>query len=674
MTFATVKENQASAKFHLIRLEPARYVNDSLVLNAGLYEMTFPYVISKIKANGTVLNKVSGTPLSGEFSYNETTKLLKVNSTPSSNNAIVVYYYLFYTGDRFRVFNENPDDLNSSPRDYEPKLLRFPTFSQSVENIINGKLSLSSSSIQLIMNNGDFMNYLGDNDSFYQKEIKAWLCLDSTSNIQKVFEGKIIDVKTTRNSITLRVDDNLGVLNQPCFLKDNSSEVYYNLSDIPTLDTNKNNYPRRFIFGSVSRYQTINTPVATFQSAMSLDCDSLNEAVCISYNSDITTSNNRQFGICRTKDGFIDFEFTPSSVDNTNANHTILNGTNPQISKFHIGDTFKLDDGITPYYERVLYVDKTLNRLIITKNASVTASHVVKKNNCPSVVIKDGTTQYYPIAERDYTIQTTATSGGNKSLNITFANNFEATLSMPTLNPTSMRIGYKVSPDTTNANHSDALKFILQSVGINCDSISFANSKSSLSSYVNFSVPNFDETDYKNVYDYAEDILSSTLGYLSLGNDFNVKYLLFNVPSSTSQITDTEILEDTFNIDFDYNDIVNRIIAYNPHYSSIESVNSSATSDYSNKARYLHGTDKTIRFRHCLEDMTLKIADHISFKSKRKASYFFDTKTINLDSIIGDEFLLKKSNLPSGDSSRSVKIIGIEKGTQSGIIATDFKG
>ena len=61
MSFVSVKENQASDKFHLVRIEPARYVNSYLVINAGIYEMSFPFIaISKVQRETTKTKDITG--------------------------------------------------------------------------------------------------------------------------------------------------------------------------------------------------------------------------------------------------------------------------------------------------------------------------------------------------------------------------------------------------------------------------------------------------------------------------------------------------------------------------------------------------------------------------------------------------------------------------------------
>ena len=125
--------------------------------------------------------------------------------------------------------------------------------------------------------------------------------------------------------------------------------------------------------------------------------------------------------------------------------------------------------------------------------------------------------------------------------------------------------------------------------------------------------------------------------------------------------------------------MVYSLIGYNPHYESSEAVadtsNSPSVTVTTNKARYLHEIENTFQFRHVLEkfnDVATKIA---GFRAERTAKYLMDTKSINLDNIIGDNLEITRDNLLGSDTSKQVKIISLEKQTgKVKIISTDLEG
>lgn len=681
--FSTIKENQASRKFTLIRINPSRYVNDDLTsIGGGKYTITMTsFVINKVEENGVELTLVSGTPAIGEYSYDEDTYLLTVypTSAPSSTNAIVTSYYLFYTGERNRVWYENPEDDTTSLRDWEPKIQTIPTMNTSIENVEQGVFSIKSSSFSIINNENDFEQYLTINDSFYQKPVQIWICLDATDNIQKVYIGKISKINVSDDKINFTIEDNTSSLLFPAYMGDTSDEVYWSQDSFANVNPNNNGAVIPYFIGSASRYQLIaDSSISSLSTARRLDIGSLHKAVCVSYTTSIATNTNRTWGICRVgSDGFLNFSFTPSAISNTDPNYTRLTGTFAQIDKFRIGDTFIINQTAVDYYVRVIDIDRTNNYIYTTKEAAISTGAAILANNCPAIVIDNFDGTYYPLYGRDYTAAITTTTGGNKYLQITFTNNFESSLSMATLDPGNMTTYYRIRPDTTNAKHGSVLKLMLENAGLTTLASTFTTANTDLAVNCNISIPSIFESDFGSYVKYIQDILKSTLGYLTINNSFEVEYYLFVAPAGTVTITDTDILENSPRIEIEYRDIVSTIIAYNPNYASdeaIEDVNDTPSKTLSsNKAQYLHGINNTIRFVHSLESINARLPEILNLRSERRATYFFKTKTLNLDSIIGNDFILSRAGILGSEATKNLKVIGIQK-TQNDVqlILTDL--
>jgi hypothetical protein len=184
--FIDIKNDQASSKYYLVRMTPRRVINDELVsIGGGKYSCTFDFPISHVTLNFTNLNKVSLVSNPNEWSYDETTKELIIYATPSSVNIIVVSYFIFITGGRYRVLNEDPESSVGELRDWEPILVINPEVGQSIENIIEGKLSVNISSLSIVNDDRSFKKYLTDDDSFNNAAVNIWICLNKNENIQK---------------------------------------------------------------------------------------------------------------------------------------------------------------------------------------------------------------------------------------------------------------------------------------------------------------------------------------------------------------------------------------------------------------------------------------------------------------------------------------------------------
>ena len=676
MSFSSIKTDQTSEKYILIKIEPARYINDDLAIVSGTeYTMTFPFQLSRVLEQGVELTEVSSSPSAGQYSFNTTTKLLTVhlNAVISSTNSVIGFYDLFYTIEKFRVLGSNPEVPGTDLREWEPKIKSSPRIKQTIKNIIAGQLSISSSSLSIINDNGDFDQYTSNNDSFYNKRVQIWHVLDNISNIQKIFEGQITSLSVNRTVATLNIQDNIDRLTSKALMGDD--EVYYTNANFTNIQPGKNNTVVRYYFGSVSRYDTISETVTNLTDAQRLDPKSMDEAVCTDYFGNIVISNNREWTIGRVgSNGTTDFNFSPSAVDNTDVNFTRLDTTALVTSKIHIGDTFTVT-GSGTYHERVYYVDRVNFYVYITKNASIVSTDTINTNDCPSIVITDlQENYYYPLYGRDYTASLTTTSGGNKLIEINFVSNFEANhAGLSVLDPGVNKVYFKIKPDNSFQNHATILKELVDKSGMTSNAASFTAAASAFDVNACFSIPNFDEHNYKPYYKYCQDLLTSTLGYVYLNGDFEIVYKLFSTISATETITNIEIILGSYSYEINYKDIITSLIAFNPHYNSSEFVSVSSQTLESNKSRYLHGIINADRFRHVLENFTTKITGQVGIRSERDIEYTFKTKGINFDSDIGDEFLLIPSSLPGQATSRGVKILETLKGnTNTSIVATDL--
>ena len=670
--FTTIQQNQSSKKFFLVKLEPARHVTDDLTDNGGgEYEMSFAYDVSRVFQNDTEFTLVTGTPSAGEYSYSNGTLTLNTSTAPDADNVIIVYYHLYYTGERNRVVGRDPETPTVNLRDWEPLIKIYPEIATSIENILTGTITIQASSLVLINDDFNFQQYLTEDDSFYLKTIQIWHCLDSVENIQKIFEGRITGVKVSRRDVTFRIEDNLSMLSTPAFLDAETKYQYFTKGDYSGVDPNKAGLPVRYYIGPSSRYQLIAEQVDAY-AGEAVEPGSLDEAICISYDTEIINTNNRTWGIGRvSSNGFLDFSFTPSAVTHAGG-VSEFTGTAAEIAKFKVGDTFH-SSGSGERYGRVMEINTSTNKLICTDMSGFTSGDVIEANNCPTIVVVDGNDYYYPNYKTDYTATVETTAAGNKYVRITFADNFESGLSMPILDPGVMQVRFRIRPNTTDAKHGSVAQLLLEDAGLTVNTTDISNANTSFAVDCAFSIPFYDEIDYAEYFRYLEELCKSAFSFIYLDNDFKIGYKLFTTPSSTDTITDTDILENLYNIEIEYKDIVTKIIAYNPHYSADDVNDDSGQTQENVKSRHLHGVDKTTRFRHVLTDYTNKIDDIINVRSERLALYSFTTKLLTMDSEIGDDFLLSKDGILGNDATKNVKILALEKAaTRTRVLTSDF--
>jgi hypothetical protein len=678
MSIATEKVKFASERFILVRMNPARALTFA-VYSGTVYSASMPYIVNRVERNGAVLTKVSTIPTNNdEWYYDATAQVLYVktasapSTTTNGNNQVICFYYLFYTNTKFRSLPEDPEDSLTSTRLWEPRILATPSITQSITNILSGYFTISNASINLINEDGNFQEYLTTQDSFFNKQVDIWLCINSAANIQKIFTGTIRGLNITSNTVNLNCVDSFNKLDQPALMGDTNNEAYFsrNALSFPDLDPSANDLPCPYIVGSSSRFKTVSLSVALSGVPDVYRLDIGTNAYCVDFDSAPSTSTNRTWGCCRIKGSVQTQSFGAVQA-------TLDSGTGYRFIRFastsnvFIGDTIKWVESAVTYYGIVNYVGTftyssvSYNVIISDPTGPFTLASTVSnlKSFATFITLGDGT-RYYPKYERDYTTTETTTTGGNKYIEIEFVNNFEANLSMvDPLDPQQDEVFFRTS-NTVIQSHADIIKDMLEINGFVVNSASFSSAYTDLPVKARFHIPNFDESDYKSFLEYTQDVLSSAISYLKINSSFEVEYHIFSSPSSSNTRDDALILNRSISVDIEYGDIETSIIAYNPHHDSqiaIDAATSPSATASSNLSKYLHGVSNVTRFRHVLEEFTSNIQRHIDLRSERRAIYRFETATEDIDSEIGDDVLLDDKRVLGTSDQSAVKITSITK-------------
>jgi len=690
VSFATQKDKPNSERFMLVKITPARFVNADLVVNLGLYTISFPYNVERVERNGVALTKVASIFMSGNDTYTVTDDnyvTIRLAAAPSTSNVIVIFYNLFYTSGEYRIKSADPDDANTAEVHWEPRLEDEPSVRQSVKDIISGTLSTSMTSIRLINVDNDFQNYLTDKDSFYEKTVKCWLCINGVDNIQKAFQGRIKKLDISKGHVTLTTYDIFSLMDKPALMKDAAEDAYWErlTNSFPNMDPNRSGTPIRIVLGKSSRFRTEGS--SYINNGVHLELKSCEQAVCTNWNSDITTSNNRVWGLCRTlSDGIRVPSSFPTITNVTDLAHlSVIRVSNADYAGMDIElcDSYKISEGGDTYYGFVSRITSSGfgTDIYFYTDASVDPNFTTALTMTPlslSVVLGGPDSLRVDLFEdKDFTLNVTTLDSGNKYYSITFDNNFEsAHSSLAVLDPGSHQIYFRARINTTNMGHAQVLKRLCDDAGIATSTASFTAAQTALNIRSAFSIPQFDEQDFNSYRKYAEEICKSTMGILSANNSFELEYNLLAAPSSTNATTEDMYLKDSLSIDVDYQDIVTQLVAYNPHNSSqaaIDADPSPSETVSSAVAEHLHGIKNTVRFRHVLETITSRIQDIFDILSHRRAIYRFSTATDNLDSEIGDDLQLESSQLLGGVASKDLKIISLDKSAgRADVEATDL--
>lgn len=650
--FETLKTQASTEKFNLIRLEPGRYISEDLALvTTHIYSMTFAFkFISRIKVNTLTYTRVQSSPSSGEYTFDEETRLMVINlGAPLSSQVVVVFYYLFFTKDKARVTFEDPMDLNSDSRVWLPRIATDPSFRINLKEITNGYLSFGNSSLVLHNEDSNFEQYLTDNDSFSNKNVLIWLCLDNVANVKLVFKG-LINRITINNKVTIEFFDEFSNLSKTFYSNGSYLSSTYNSNSFVNIHPAKENLPIRKIFAPLTYYKVIDYGVAS--GLYQVDPIYLLEGVCVGYNATISNTNNREWGsVLNGGDHGVQSD-SVISADHSDPDFSLIGfGT---TKKYKIGDTLLIN---ALYSVRVLYVDILTHLMKTTRDNNIAPGHVIVRSGLSCIVITQDNNHYYLLYGRDYSVSNS--SNPNDIIKIVLANNFEANFpGMLELSPDSHQLRFRAWTDTAQLyNHGTVLEEILNEVGLSVNSASIASANATFLE-TNFYIPFIDTTDFTQFNDYIEAILKSTFGFLSLNNDLEIEYKLFESLSPMESLNSRQIILDSFSTRLEYNDIKNTIQPHNSH--DIIEIGYTNSGLENAKATYLHEIKSGRVYNHVLASTT-KMQTILNVLSNRLAYYSFMTKT-NPDIKIGDQFsLLRENNFIGSETFKNIQIINIDK-------------
>ena len=693
--FATKKLLPATEKFVLCRIEPARYITDDLTIVSGTtYNMTFPattfatgrairsinipFIVSQIKVDGTAYTSVAGTtPSSAEYNYNETTRVLTINFGAAIGSKVVVaFYYLFYGQDEPKRAFQIPTDSTETVRQWFPRLRTPPSVRFNQRDIADGFFSSGSSSATLDNQDGFFQQYISNNDSFANKEIIFWVCFDDTENCQLLYKGMVQSLGVG-NTVNIEVYDDFSSLDKTYYSNGTYLNSTYNATRFPNILPAHQNRPIYKLFcQQTHHYAKKSTGIEQWDVVYGdnlynkFGSNYIMEAVCIDFEAEVTTSNNRNWGLHLAEGDFgSQLGSAGTSVDSTHFIYAdATNVYNEGDYLFVAGSKYIIvlnvvDATKTIYYSGLL-------------GAEVNAGETVFRSGVSFVGIEqDGSAIAQCWYNRDFTINS---SGTNGIMQLIFNDNFEADTSvwlggpMATLDPNRHKIYYIAYGDTTrDYEHGDVLKEVLEDADITVNAASVATANAAATLYTQFYIPYRDQ-EFPTYRRVAEDILKSTFGYITLNNSSEIEYHLFDTPAGSTTIDDRHIMKGSYSASIDYKQIITSLNPKNPQWIIAKGFDGEPQEN--NKARYLHGVEKPRDYNHVLTNID-RMDELLGFLSERNLRYNFATKTFNADSIIGDEFTIEKDNLPGSISTDEVKIVSIDKKPdRASIIAIDLQG
>lgn len=691
--FTTLSTNPVTEKFLLVRLNPCRAIQDDLTLDSGTtYTATFAFNnIPKIEVNGTEYTLVTTTPSANEFSFSETTKLITINlGAALTTQYVVASYYLFYTNDKHRVTYETPDDNSTTKRLWEPKLLGSPSFKVSQGDIIDGFFSIGNTSLEIDNLDADFQQYCGDNDSFYKNTVQIWQGLNTTENIQKLFIGKVASLNVNKK-VSLNIDNIFGVLNQTYFSNGTLLKSTFNTTTYPSVspfDINKPVYKiisqvSPFIFIRDDYFRINQTALTTYDSNQDhTPLQNLLEARNTNHNSNSSTTVNRIWSAGVASIAASSYTTPLVSLD---VNYTTFFDVSVADTQYFKARS-KITIGVGKYVVTGILSATQLRISDLNSAATHTpvAAETVTRQDIDYVLIEDtelvssNNIRYYELPYEEFSVDTDS----NGVRRITLKDNFEASYSARAGAP--LLSDAKVYFRQWNADsdqHGTVIKTILEDSGLTVNSASITTANLT-DIPLSMTIPIIKQDTFLSYREYLQMILKSSLGILNVNSSFELVYSLLSLPTSNTNITNTEIMRNSFSQDINYNDIISGISYTNNHgyisgHSSFSDYDDTAldtintNTNTSNKATYLHGIKKLKEIEHVLHDTTNVFSRLVALLENRRVTYSFKTKGINFSSNVGDNLTIKNDQIIGNSTSKNVIIVETDRQSNETTIKTN---
>lgn len=689
--FTTIKDRPRSEKILLVRIKPGRQVIDDLSLVAGTtYTMSFPFPVCAIKVDGVTYDRNELTALSTrEFSYNEETQVLNVrlNDSIGEFTAVVVYYYLFYSNTQNRQATEDPEDSTTTLRNWEGRILGYPSFEITQEDIIQSVLTIGNTTLNLINDDDDFQKYLGDNDSFSRKEVKIWQCLNKTANIQKFFFGFVSSI-TVGNQVSISVDNAFSALQDNFYTNGTSIKSKFNSTDYPNCHPNFKGKPIPKYFSRATRTEDvlynnkgITSILAQFYFLPFVYSEG-SKLINTSYNVNENRTVNRVWSGCVA--GTLDNSLTEVAAGVTLIESSITNFYRVNVadnSYYRPGDTIVIDFGSgNDYTCRVSGIPTDKTKLEISTGSNVLTNGMSMTRPDISYIgtsfsDANGSVFYALQYVRDYTF----TIDSNGVYQITLADNFEANIGglygVADCIKKDQEFVYRAY-NHADLSHGNVIKEILEQANLEVDTTSISEANNAAPDiYADFSIPLVNESDFPPITDVIEKLLTSTFSMLSLSNDFKISYHLLESTTSTDEIGENDFLQGSIVQEVRYQDLINELIfqnenseriyyylgGWNVPSSMVYRDNQASSSISSDVTEYLHEIKKQKTINHIIDDISFFKQRMIDVLSNRKLNISLNTKGINFTSKLNDNFILVTNKVLGSLGQKNIKLFSINK-------------
>lgn len=593
----------------------------------------------------------------------------------------IMEYALHFTNFRGRYLRSTPDTgAISDPEVYwDPRLDEGLETSFSQQNNLQGLLSISTSSIQLKNQDLALNNYFSEYDCFNNREVTIWKGIGST--ISFLAKATIRSATLTDESADFGVDDIFTVLDNK--YSDTGLKIFGDLSGFVLAEEFNRVIPRSR--GKLTPWDAKYFWITSAVSFQKIDptTGKMPYACCMPYNPALSTSVNRIWSLGYAASNVTLSTWPVSSHTSVSrfggtASRLLMDmaafagsGVTDMRMIFAIGDSIKQG---TQYGQIAEVTQDSL--YIYPYNASLGTGDVTRSR--VTLVIERGGILYYPLAIRDFT----PSIGAFFDTKVTFVNNFEATVGLPSaLDPASDKVYFRVWTDISTKASEVVKEFIETTNGLlNTPVSDFAPDQSTPwpDPELSFTIPFAGASEFPVLRDAIEKILKSSMSFIYLDSTGLVRYKSFldgiysnpeNVSGVDPELELTEKNSAAFKVQFDLFDLYSGVSfdwTHNPYFYNDQVV----VEPYGLQAvKALYKTNRTYEVETIVNAWDLSVTDFLEAFVKlvvgRSAIFELEVFEDHFGLFIGDDIRVARSKIIGGENSQMIRVISLYKSVNS---------
>lgn len=213
MSFASKALESASERFFLVKMTARRYLYLGLQSAPNTYVYNVP---ENLNIDSIIINGVAISNANYSY-YNDQLQITSLLDLEDDSNVVTLDHNIFLTGTKFR---ETIGVAGLPDAKWEPLILEYPTFSQSMANIAEGVFTLSNTDISFICTDrwaqalvGKPEEVTGQYESLSNCPVSVWVCIDDYANSKKIFDGEITKASYKNGTFNVSVIDTFQKLN-----------------------------------------------------------------------------------------------------------------------------------------------------------------------------------------------------------------------------------------------------------------------------------------------------------------------------------------------------------------------------------------------------------------------------------------------------------------------------